>query len=174
MSAEALILVARLKEWDVAVTMNRRCEVDVTLSNGVVLPKGTHVGVAAGANALDETLFENASEFDGFRFERLRSQPGNEAKYQVSTTSSPLRTCRLTFVVQFVTTNDTDQLHWGVGSHTCPGRFFASYEIKMLLAKIIAEYDIILKPGHERPPDIARDIRIIPNPVAELLFRNRI
>lgn len=155
--------------------MNRRCEVDVKLSNGLVLPKGTHIGVAAGANALDESLFENASEFDGFRFERLRSQPGNEAKYQVRLTqfSHPIQRGELTCAAQFVTTNDTDQLHWGVGSHACPGRFFASYEIKMLLAKILTDYDIMLKPGDKRPQDIARDIRVIPNPAAEIMFRNR-
>lgn len=139
--------------------MNRQCEVDVKLSNGLVLPRGTHIGVAAGANALDEALFENAGEFDGFRFERLRAQPGNDAKYQ------------------FVTTHNTDQLHWGVGSHACPGRFFAAYEIKMLLAKILLDYDFKLEssqgPAGQRPMDIKRDIRVIPNPMAEVSFRNR-
>lgn len=139
--------------------MNRQCEVDVKLSNGLVLPRGTHIGVAAGANALDSKLFENVDHFDGFRFERLRSLPGNDAKYQ------------------FVTTHDTDQLHWGVGTHACPGRFFAAYEIKMLLAKILLQYDIRLEGLRDselqRPPDIKRDIRVIPNPVAEVSFRNR-
>ncbi|OCK94106.1 putative cytochrome P450 [Cenococcum geophilum 1.58] len=137
------------------VTMNRQCEVDLKLSNGLVLPKGTHIGVAAGANALDPALLDNVEEFDGFRFERLRSLPGNESKYQ------------------FVTTNDLDQLHWGVGTHACPGRFFASYEIKMLLTKILTDYDIMIEPGSSRPQDILRDIRIIPNPAAQVLFRNR-
>lgn len=135
--------------------MNRKCETDITLSNGLILPKGSHIGVAAGANALDETLFENAQEFDGFRFEHMRNIVGNESKYQ------------------FVTTSDVDQLHWGVGTHACPGRFFAAYEIKMLLARILVKYDIKLKDGAERPVDIMKDIRVIPNPMAEVLFRNR-
>ena len=65
------------------VTMHRKCGVDITLSNGTVLPKGSHIGVAAGPNALDSELFENSSEFDGFRFEKLRAVPGNDNKYQV-------------------------------------------------------------------------------------------
>ena len=78
----------------------------------------------------------------------------------------------LTALNQFVTTNNADQLHWGVGTHACPGRFFASYEIKMLLAHILLNYSFKLPPGMQRPKDIGRDIRIVPNPVAELLFRN--
>ena len=74
---------------------------------------------------------------------------------------------------QFVTTNNADQLHWGVGTHACPGRFFAQYEIKMLLSEILLKYDFKLPAGMGRPPDIGRDIRIVPNPFAEVEFRNR-
>lgn len=70
-------------------------------------------------------------------------------------------------------TTGPDQLHWGVGSHACPGRFFASYEIKMLLAEILIRYDIELLPGAERPRDLAIDIRVIPDPMAAIRFRNR-
>ncbi|KAF1990339.1 putative cytochrome P450 [Aulographum hederae CBS 113979] len=137
------------------VTMNRQCETDITLSTGLVLPKGTHIGVAAGANALDASFFPNADQFDGFRFERLRSLPGNESKYQ------------------FVTTSNVDQLHWGVGTHACPGRFFASYEIKMLLSRTLLMYEFRLPEGVGRPEDVLRDIRVIPNPMAVVEFRNR-
>ncbi|KAG9606124.1 cytochrome P450, partial [Aureobasidium melanogenum] len=136
------------------VTMNRQVEREITLSNGVVLPKGVHNGVAAGPNALDPELFDDPEHFDGLRFAKLRALPGNDNKYQ------------------FVTTGP-DQLHWGVGSHACPGRFFASYEIKMLLAEILIRYDIELLPGAERPRDLAIDIRVIPDPMAAIRFRNR-
>lgn len=65
------------------VTMNRQVEQDITLSSGITLPKGTHIGVAAGPNALDAELFEDPERFDGFRFEKLRALPGNDNKYQV-------------------------------------------------------------------------------------------
>ncbi len=42
----------------------------------------------------------------------------------------------------------------------------------MLLAHILLNYSFKLLPGMQRPKDIGRDIRIVPNPVAELLFRN--
>lgn len=78
----------------------------------------------------------------------------------------------LTTSCQLVTTNNTDQLHWGVGTHACPGRFFASSVIKLLLAEILLGYDIKLQPGAERPKSFAIDIRLAPNPFAEILFRN--
>lgn len=79
---------------------------------------------------------------------------------------------KLTSLDQFVTTGP-DQLHWGVGTHACPGRFFASYEIKMLLGEMLTRYDIQLMPGTERPKDLAIDIRVVPNPMAAVMFRNR-
>ncbi|GAB7356604.1 hypothetical protein MBLNU459_g7330t3 [Dothideomycetes sp. NU459] len=136
------------------VTMNRQVEQDVTLSSGITLPKGTHIAVAAGPNALDPELFDDPETFDGCRFEKLRALPGNDSKYQ------------------FVATGP-DQLHWGVGTHACPGRFFASYEIKMLLGEILSRYDIELVPGTVRPKDLAIDVRLIPNPTAAVMFRNR-
>jgi cytochrome P450 len=63
--------------------MNRQVEQEITLSNGLTLPKGTHIGVAAGPNALDPEFFEDPDRFDGFRFEKLRALPGNDNKYQV-------------------------------------------------------------------------------------------
>ena len=43
----------------------------------------------------------------------------------------------------------------------------------MLLSHILINYDFKLQPGTERPQDIATDIRVVPNPMAEILFRNR-
>lgn len=42
----------------------------------------------------------------------------------------------------------------------------------MLLSEILLNYDFKLPAGMERPPDIGRDIRIVPNPFAEVFFRN--
>ena len=64
--------------------MTRKCRTDIKLSNNITLLKGTHIGVAAGANALDPQYFDDPDTFDGFRFSKLRALPGNDNKYQVS------------------------------------------------------------------------------------------
>lgn len=62
----------------------------------------------------------------------------------------------------------------GHGLHACPGRFFASNEIKLLLSHLILNYDIKLKDGETaRPPNTYNDTTISPNVSAELLFKKR-
>lgn len=65
------------------VTMNRQVERELKLSNGLTLPKGAHIGVAAGSNAIDPELYPNPAEFDGLRFLKLCNLPGNDNKYHV-------------------------------------------------------------------------------------------
>lgn len=62
------------------------------------------------------------TEFDGFRFERLRKMAGKENNHRFVTAS-------------------TESLTWGYGDHACPGRFFADYEMKVLLIELIMKYD---------------------------------
>lgn len=49
---------------------------------------------------------------------------------------------------QFVSVS-TRSLMFGYGRHACPGRFFAANEIKLILAKILKEFDLKLE-GTER------------------------
>ncbi len=43
----------------------------------------------------------------------------------------------------------------------------------MLIAQLLENYDFKLENGVERPEDIKVDIRVVPNPMAKVLFRNR-
>lgn len=44
----------------------------------------------------------------------------------------------------------------------------------MLLSRILMDYDMKLASGgSERPPDLAIDIRVIPNPMAKVEFKRR-
>ena len=62
--------------------------------------------------------------FDGFRFYKIR---------QGATAAEQARN-------QFVTSNDKN-LVFGYGKHACPGRFKAAAEIKMIIARILLEYE---------------------------------
>ncbi|KAK1499410.1 ent-kaurene oxidase [Colletotrichum cuscutae] len=49
---------------------------------------------------------------------------------------------------------------FGFGRHACPGRFFAATEIKMLIARLLLEYDIRMPEGvMERYKNIVRGDR---------------
>jgi cytochrome P450 len=112
----------------------------ITLSDGTHLPAGTWVGVPVDAISHDPRIFPNPKEFDGFRFSKLREvSDGNR-------TSGGYH--------QLVTSNKTN-LAFGFGRHSCPGRFFAAAEIKMILAFIILNYDIKFKdPKIGRPKNL--------------------
>lgn len=54
-----------------------------------------------------------------------------------------------------------------------PGRFFASNELKALLAFVVLNYDVKLEKDGVRPPDEYFGNSIIPNRTAKVLFRKR-
>ncbi|KAF4938631.1 hypothetical protein K4K60_005377 [Colletotrichum sp. SAR11_57] len=132
--------------------MNRRVEAPITLSDGTYLPKGVHLGVPTSHMRDPEVLGENPDQFDGHRFLRMRQQPGQENKWQFVTTSP-----------QF--------LSFGHGKHACPGRFFASNEIKIILCHLIIRYDWSYE---NEPPKSAHEHRFVPDPQTVISYRRRV
>ncbi|KZL75804.1 cytochrome p450 oxidoreductase [Colletotrichum incanum] len=116
------------------VNMARIVQTPITLSTGHTLPAGTRIGVPVyhvmTSPSTQQSYAETAgmtpaSEFDGFRFYKLRQQEGNENKFHYITTTS-------------------DYLSWGLGTHSCPGRFFSSTAIKVLFVEMLRFWDFRL------------------------------
>ncbi|KAK6222459.1 P450 monooxygenase [Colletotrichum tabaci] len=123
--------------------MNRRAEEPITLSDGTFLPKGTLLTVATH-NTRDPALWGPSPErFDGHRFLRMRERPGHENRWQFISTSPEF-------------------LAFGHGMHACPGRFFASNEIKIVLAHLVMNYD--WRVVGETPPGSMFASRFVPDP----------
>ena len=62
-----------------------------TFSNGVTIPAGTLVSLPIRPIHVDEDIYPNAQEFDGYRFLKLREESGNmAAKHQMVTASAEL------------------------------------------------------------------------------------
>lgn len=145
----------------------------ITLSTGHTLPSGTRFGFAAYAiqhSSLTPTFsptfsspsIKPVSEFDGFRFYNLRKIPGNENKHQFVTTSP-------------------DSLNFGHGNHACPGRFFASNEIKVVLMELLRCWEFRFlgdKRGEggekRRPENFWDEMTCTPNTKAEIEFRRKV
>lgn len=92
---------------------------DLTLSDGTRLSAGTNVGTNVQNAAFDNSTLAKQYEFDGFRFDRLRSVPGQEQMYQSVQTSA----------------DD------GYGNELYPGRFFAAHSAKVVMIRILMSYD---------------------------------
>lgn len=52
-----------------------------TFSNGLTIPVGQFLAAPSGGIHADDAIYENAREFDGFRFSRMREAEGESAKH---------------------------------------------------------------------------------------------
>ena len=57
--------------------------------------------------------------------------------------------------------------------HISPGRFFAGYELKIILAHILMNYDMKFEDNGPRPPNKWFGAGVIPDPTAKVYFRRR-
>jgi cytochrome P450 len=126
---------------------------DFTFSDGTTVPQGSLVSVSAHTVHRNEKVYEDPLKFDGFRFSKMREETGKK----VGMVSSSL-----------------DHFSFGHGRHTCPGRYFAACELKLMFAHIITTYDVKLEVDEGvRPPDMWIMTSCIPNPNVNVLFRKR-
>ncbi len=79
----------------------------------------------------DPAIYKDPDVFDGYRYLRMREVPGKENQAQLVSTSA-------------------EALGFGHGMHACPGRFFATNEIKVALCHLLMKYDI--KPASNIKP----------------------
>jgi cytochrome P450 len=137
------------------VTFGRLIHHDLQLQDGIVIPRGTLIGIPAHAVAQDPRLFPGP--FSGFRFVPHAVGVGSQKPQPA----------------QFVTTNASN-LSWGYGKHACSGRFFAANEIKILIAHFIVHFDFKFGGGRkERPRNLDFELQSMADPTVEILVRRR-
>ena len=121
-----------------------------------MIPKGTTVGVPTQAISMDPDVYENPDVFDGFRFVKLRNH-------------SRLEDASLEY-----TSSDVKNMAFGYGRHACPGRFFASCEIKMIMAYLLMHYDFKFPDEQKiRPPSQAYETQYLPDRTTTVLLKQR-
>lgn len=150
------------------VAMMRVSTSPIKLSTGHTLPADTHFACASHEihRSTDTPIFSPSynpasytppSSFDGLRFYKLRAMPGKENHHQFVTTAP-------------------DSLSFGHGIHACPGRFFASNEIKVVLIELLRNWGVRLvgdteRKGGARPPNSVSFTSILPDVTAQLEFK---
>jgi cytochrome P450 len=120
---------------------------EIVLRDGVVIPKGALVAFRCTPSSMDPTIYPDPQQFNPFR-------KGN--------------------VFVPATTPDKKKPAFGWGLQACPGRFFATKEIKVVAARLLMGYDIEIAPQSaniRRFYDI-EDFRVL-NPSMRLHMRRR-
>ncbi|KAF4313969.1 Cytochrome P450 [Botryosphaeria dothidea] len=134
-----------------ALSMNRRVEQQMTLSNGTHLPKGAVLGIPTLAMRSTSRWGPDAEQFVGDRFFKLRQQPGSGSRWQFISASA-------------------DHMGFGYGKQACPGRFFASNQIKIAIIHLLLNFDWRFV---RKQPQSVIESEHIPDPEAEILLRVR-
>ncbi|KAL8940343.1 MAG: hypothetical protein Q9216_002855 [Gyalolechia sp. 2 TL-2023] len=140
------------------LSFNRIALTTLTLSTGITIPAGTHFSVASRDILFDPEVTPNPDTFDGLRYYRMR---------QASTSSKE------SHKLDFASADGTN-MNFGAGRYACPGRFFASMELKLLLAHLLLKFDFRFPEGKKRPASIVVDEFLGPNPWARVLVRRRV
>lgn len=135
--------------------MGRITTSPLALDDGSVVPKDTTVyfDMYHAHRSSEVQHNTDTAAYDGFRFSKLRENEGSPNKYLAATTGP-------------------DNLPFGHGAHSCPGRFFAVAEMKIVLAHLLLNYDIRIKSG-ERPKTSYWGMAVVMDRNAKVLIRKK-
>lgn len=135
------------------------------------MPRGVKICIPSHAIHRDEALYPSPLEYDAFRFSRPREgheaptqpqEPEGPASNKTQLVSENGQIKRSVFDqknASLITTSD-DFLSFGHGRHACPGRFFATQELKLMLAYLVLHYDV--EPFSDRPQNAVMNGSSIP------------
>ncbi|KAI9792567.1 MAG: hypothetical protein M1816_002087 [Peltula sp. TS41687] len=148
---------ARLTPFE-AVSVRRRALKKFVFSDGTCVEKDDWTLTPLQAINHDEKIYPRAMEFNGFRFANVKSENGNA----VVQPQGPSK---------FVDPSETWHF-WGSGKVTCPGRFYSTVVIKLIMSHILLNYDIELADKEASRSWIWRTTRT-PRADAKVVFRPR-
>ncbi|KAI1119860.1 cytochrome P450 [Nemania abortiva] len=128
----------------------------LTLGDGTHIPKGSRICWAGSSHTNDPSITPNPELFDPMRSYLKRHSSPDQINKHIAGQTSP------------------DNLSFGYGKAACPGRQFAVHEIKMLIARLITEYDFKFPDSqNSRPKTIDADEFTFTDPKAKLMMRLR-
>jgi cytochrome P450 len=114
------------------VSMRREAKQKVVLPDGTTINKGEQIAVD-GFSMQDPDVYSDPETYDIYRYYRMRQDPATANKAHLVSTGP-------------------DNLSFGHGAQSCPGRFFAANEMKIALSHLLLKYDWELAPEASLEP----------------------
>ncbi|KAF3931956.1 hypothetical protein ABW20_dc0101826 [Dactylellina cionopaga] len=140
----------------------------LTTSTGIYLPQGASFTFPAISRVTDPEVYERPKEHVYTRFYRgdIAEAMMHSEEEEVDEKNAAERK-----LDRYMVTVTEDFPVFGQGVHSCPGRFFAANELRVLIAWFLLHYD--LKPMDERPPSWQFVWLDIMNTEAKMQIRSR-
>jgi ent-kaurene oxidase len=135
------------------VTIQRSAVKPYVFKDGLQIPQHTHFSFPNYELNMDADVYEKPEQFDPWRFLKMR-RAGDPNKFHFAYVSE-------------------HSINFGAGTHACPGRFFVSYEVKLILIYLFTRYDVQWPKGQSRPPNMVHDFSNIPNTMASIMLREK-
>ncbi|KAK3386278.1 cytochrome P450 [Sordaria brevicollis] len=95
----------------------------LTLKDGLHIPRGTRVAFPMHEHQNDPLIYPNPHQFDPLRFYRKRHSSPDQLNLHMAGQTHP------------------NVLGFGYGNQACPGRQFAVAEIKLIMARMVYEFE---------------------------------
>lgn len=142
--------------------MKRIFQQPYTFSNGLSVPAGAYVCMATYAIENDPLVTPSPEKWDGLRSYRKRLSDSSskgiaDAKNKTHSFSA----------------FDKTVLNFGYGKTACPGRFFADIILKMVLVKMVQQYEFRFPGDKGRPENIVLHEFLFTWPWDKMLVRRR-
>ncbi|KAE8143645.1 putative cytochrome P450 [Aspergillus pseudotamarii] len=151
------------------ITFERVVTKDYPLSDGLIIPANTTIGIPTHAISMDPALYPDAEVFQGFRFAEAAKQAKQADSGDKSAKEKPAASTSVAYAA-----SHPSSMAFGYGRHACPGRFFASAEIKAIMAYLLRNYEFKYPPEQTgRPPSLLFETQNLPNPEGKILFKRR-
>lgn len=161
-SAHSLCVVPDLPNtlkmiWLTAIVSPQRVALSAyTLKDGTHIPKGCRIAFTNAEHQMDPAITPDPFTFDPMRsYHRRYSSPDQHDRHQA------------------VLTDVDNNLTFGYGNQACPGRFLGVAEIKMLVARLLTEFEFMYPEGKSMPRTLGADENVFMDPSARLLMRKR-
>lgn len=141
----------------------------ITLGDDLHVPYGVRVAAPTYSIHTDPKYYpDRPHTWDAFRFSRPRED--YLSRVQAGANATDLQKA-LEQKNQALIATGSEWLAFGHGRHSCPGRFFASQEMKLLIAHVVMNYDIKVEGG--RPENLKINGAVVPSDDAEIFVRLR-
>ncbi|OCL05803.1 cytochrome P450 [Glonium stellatum] len=147
---------ARLSAFE-CTGVRRKALQPFTFSDGIHVSKDEWICVPHRSIMRDSMRFSNALQFDPFRFHKAKEMNANTRE-------------RLS--QSYLTEASDTWLAWGIGRIVCPGRFYAAAILKLVLARMLVDYDCELQKMRGSRSYQWRS-SLVPKRSVKLMVRNR-